>query len=310
MFAKWNGGNVMGIQDGMKGDGNDNFFTKPEIAKQCIDFFYTTCPFCKDNKVLEPSAGSGNFIQYLTNFTALDIFPKAENIIKQDFLKWQPDQTNYVCIGNPPYGYRSQMAKAFINQATKCSIAIGFILPIGMKRYFTYNSVNPNWGIVAQLDLPENSFLFNNQDYTQKTVFQIWLPKTTIKEKGYIDLRSYIKPPEENDFFSLSYLEFNKNHEHTWDKLNLDWDFAMRTSNLKDSPRGTIIKKENWTDADRKSMYQLFFLKDKSKLNQVLQIIQSIDWNTEHDKWYANHYQTTGAALIVKLFNEKLIELS
>jgi hypothetical protein len=33
MFAKWNGGNVMGIQNGMKGDGNDNFFTKPEIAK-------------------------------------------------------------------------------------------------------------------------------------------------------------------------------------------------------------------------------------------------------------------------------------
>jgi hypothetical protein len=24
---------TMGIKDGMKGDGNDNFFTKPEIAK-------------------------------------------------------------------------------------------------------------------------------------------------------------------------------------------------------------------------------------------------------------------------------------
>jgi hypothetical protein len=198
------------------------------------------------------------------------------------------------------------MAKAFIEKAMTCSVAIGFILPIGMKRYFTYNSVKKDWGFVACLDLPENSFLFNGKEYNQKTVFQIWLPKETIIEYNLTDLRSYNKPPEENSYFSLSYLEFNKNHEHTWEKLNLDWDFAMRTSNLKDSPRGTIIKKEEWTDNDRKSMYQLFFLKDKSQLDKVLKIINSIDWNTEHNKWYANNYQTTGAALIVKLFNEKL----
>lgn len=295
----------MGIKDGMKGDGNDNFFTKPEIAKQCIDFFYQTCPFCKDNKVLEPSAGNGSFIQYLNNFTALDIIPEAENILEQDFLQWNPDRTDYVCLGNPPYGYRSQMAKAFIEKAATCSVAIGFILPIGMRRYFTYNSVRKDWGIIAELELPENSFLFNNKDYSQKAVFQIWLPQHTINEKGYTDLRNYAKPPEENEYFSLSYLEFNKNHEHTWDKLNLDWDFAMRTSNLRNSPRGTIIKKEDWKDSDRRSMYQLFFLKDKSKIDYVLKIIQSIDWNTEHNKWYANDYQTTGAALIVKLFNER-----
>lgn len=296
----------MGIEKGMKGDGNDNFFTKPDVAKQCIDFFYEVCPFYKDNKVLEPSAGDGSFIHFLDNFTALDIIPKADKILEQDFLHWEPDQTDYICLGNPPYGYRSQMAKAFIEKAATCSLAIGFILPIGMKRYFTYNSVRKDWGIVAQLDLPENSFLFNGKEYSQKSVFQIWMPKKTIKEKGYTDLRHYIKPPEENDYFSLSYLEFNKNHEHTWQKLDLDWDFAMRTSNLKDSPRGTIIKKEDWTDADRKSMYQLFFLKDKNKLDEVLKIIQSIDWTAEHDKWYANSYQTTGAALIVKLFNEKI----
>jgi hypothetical protein len=64
----------------------------------------------------------------------------------------------------------------------------------------------------------------------------------------------------------------------------------MRTSNLRNSPRGTIIKKEDWKDSDRRSMYQLFFLKDKSKIDYVLKIIQSIDWNTEHNKWYANDY--------------------
>lgn len=296
----------MSIKDGMKGNGNDNFFTKPEIAKQCIDFFYQICPFYRDNPVLEPSAGDGSFLQYLNNYTALDIIPQAEGIITQDFLTWQPDKTNYICLGNPPYGYRSQMAKAFIEKASTCSLAIGFILPVGMKRYFTYNSIRKDWGIVAYLDLPENSFLFNGKEYKQKTVFQIWLPQSTIKEKGFIDLRNYQKPPEENEYFSLSYLEFNKNHEHTWKKLELDWDFAMRTSNLKDSPRGTIIKKQDWKDSDRRSMYQLFFLKDKSKINEILQIINSIDWNTEHNKWYANSFQTTGAALIVKLFNERI----
>ena len=102
------------------------------------------------------------------------------------------------------------MAKAFIEKAATCSLAIGFILPIGMKRYFTYNSIRKDWGIIAQLDLPENSFLFNGKEYSQKSVFQIWMPKKVIKEKGYTDLRHYTKPPEENDYFSLSYLEFNK----------------------------------------------------------------------------------------------------
>jgi hypothetical protein len=45
-----------------------------------------------------------------------------------------------------------------------------------MRRYFTYNSVRKDWGIIAELELPENSFLFNNKDYSQKAVFQIWLP--------------------------------------------------------------------------------------------------------------------------------------
>ena len=293
----------------MKGSGNDNFFTKPEIAKQCIDFFYNACPFLKNNKVLEPSAGDGSFIQFFNNFIALDILPQTDNIIKQNFLTWEPEQKDYVCLGNPPYGYRSQMVRAFMEKAMTCSVAIGFIVPIGMKRYFTYNSINKDWGFIASLELPENSFLFNGKEYKQKTVFQIWLPVTTIQQYNYINLRNYTKPPEENEYFSLSYLEFNKNHEHTLTKLDLDWDFAMRTSNLKDSPRGTIIKKEDWSEKDNKSMYQLFFLKDKSQLNKVLAVLNSIDWNVEHNKWYSNNYQTTGAALIVKLFNEKVAEL-
>lgn len=39
---------------------------------------------------LEPSAGSGNFLNYLTHYTALDIKPEDDRIIEQDFLKWQP----------------------------------------------------------------------------------------------------------------------------------------------------------------------------------------------------------------------------
>jgi hypothetical protein len=70
-----------------------------------------------NKKFLEPSAGCGNFLNYLNNYIALDIKPEDDRIIKQDFLKWTTEQDDLITIGNPPFGSRSKMAINFFNHA-------------------------------------------------------------------------------------------------------------------------------------------------------------------------------------------------
>ena len=78
----------------------DQFYTKDDIAKRCVEKFYERYPFYKN--IIEPSAGDGAFIHYLCRFNtygsqhfrAFDIEPKnirKEFIIpieQQDFLKY------------------------------------------------------------------------------------------------------------------------------------------------------------------------------------------------------------------------------
>ena len=80
---------------------------------------------------LEPSAGNGSFIPYLKDnkYVAYDIEPESEEIIKQDFLLFEPEYKDYIVIGNPPFGKRSRLAIDFLNHATSMAKVIGFIIP-------------------------------------------------------------------------------------------------------------------------------------------------------------------------------------
>ena len=73
---------------------------------------------------LEPSAGSGNFLNYLSNYVALDIKPEDERIMEQDFLIYQSEKKDYITIGNPPFGSRSGLAIEFFNKASLISDVI------------------------------------------------------------------------------------------------------------------------------------------------------------------------------------------
>ena len=67
---------------------NDKYYTSPELAKYCVG--KTKEIIGEDNIVeyVEPSAGSGVFLNYLDKpYIAYDIEPEDEGIIKADFLK-------------------------------------------------------------------------------------------------------------------------------------------------------------------------------------------------------------------------------
>ena len=105
----------------------DKFYTSPEVAKECISLIPDLETY---SLIIEPSAGNGSFSNQL-KCLAFDIAPEAENIQQQDWLKVEPfPEQSILVVGNPPFGNRSKLAKAFIKQSQKIGAeTIAFILP-------------------------------------------------------------------------------------------------------------------------------------------------------------------------------------
>ena len=49
----------------------DKFYTKPEIAQQCVDYLKQLITISSNDILLEPSAGCGNFLKALTNYNVV-----------------------------------------------------------------------------------------------------------------------------------------------------------------------------------------------------------------------------------------------
>ena len=110
----------------------DKYYTPPELAEYIV---YKTKEIIGENNIseyIEPSAGSGVFLDYLPRGTlSYDIEPEKENIIKQDYLKLDLDYKKGRCIiGNPPYGARNTLSVQFYKKSIQLGDYIAFILPI------------------------------------------------------------------------------------------------------------------------------------------------------------------------------------
>lgn len=113
---------------------NDKYYTSSELAKYIVN--KTKEIIGEENIIeyLEPSAGSGVFLDYLPpNTLAYDIEPedKLHRIIKQDYLTLDLNYKKGRCIiGNPPYGERMNLAVQFYKKSIQLGDYIAFILPI------------------------------------------------------------------------------------------------------------------------------------------------------------------------------------
>lgn len=175
------------------------FYTKPEIAQICIDKFNNKVSVSDNDLIIEPSAGSGDFLSIINStftcsITAFDTSPRDTSIIERDFLTVNFDDfseyNNIHVIGNPPFGRQSNTVCKFIKHMKEHVNTISFILPKSFKK----NSVNKIFGhkfhLIEEYDLPKNSFyLLNGKNHDVPTVFQIW-KKQLINR----DLQLYIEP--------------------------------------------------------------------------------------------------------------------
>lgn len=170
-------------ETGLKRNTIDKYYTKESIVLQCIKNIKKYIKICKNDIIIEPSAGNGAFIvgiKSLSNqYKFYDIHPENTEITKQDFLELdynqlKKDYKNIHLIGNPPFGRQSSLAIKFIKKCCEFAKSISFILPKSFKKESMMKYFSDHFHLIYEFDLPLNSFLVNGIEMDVPCVFQIW----------------------------------------------------------------------------------------------------------------------------------------
>lgn len=186
-----------------KKDELDRFYTDPKVACLC---YQKVLPFINDTDLLvEPSAGNGSFyLQMREPKIGIDLEPGHSEIVKLNWLE-QKVPEDCVIIGNPPFGERNLLTKAFIKHSIQGARIIAFILPTVFRKETNQKVFPENWSLVKDYSLPENSFIFDGHPYHVPTCFQIWQ-----KNSNYKNLRKSIQQKSSTtDFF---FTDINPTH--------------------------------------------------------------------------------------------------
>lgn len=112
---------------------DDAYFTPRDVAIRCYDKFISMFG-CDVSELVEPSAGNGVFLKLFDQTKptlGIDINPKDESIVKADFLTYDmPYKKGRAFVGNPPFGVKGNLMRAFYNKYVESGDYIAFILPI------------------------------------------------------------------------------------------------------------------------------------------------------------------------------------
>lgn len=220
----------------------DKFYTQVEVAKECIDLVPDLNTY---DLIIEPSAGSGNFSSQL-DCIAYDIEPEGDNIIKQDWLTTEPIKDKHILvIGNPPFGTRSNLAKAFIRHSQVIGAeTIAFILPDIFSKLSNQSvSLFPkNWKLIVEHKLSNSNFTIQESTklYYVPCTFYVWT-----KRDSSINLRQ-IKVETSEDF------EFLPRGDE-----NADFTINGNSGKVKELYEITNSKAEHYIKAKKKSAEEL-----------------------------------------------------
>ena len=163
--------------------GKEQFYTPVETATEIVREVLRVIPQARHSKWLEPSAGTGAFIQALQSFdiqdvVALDIEPHHSRIKRQDFLTWKPTGANFIAVGNPPFGRNNSLSIPFFNKCAQISSAIAFIVPRSWRKWSVTNRLSMNFKCIQDKDLDINYVNVHGEDVYAKnnlrTCLQIW----------------------------------------------------------------------------------------------------------------------------------------
>ncbi len=165
---------------GLNRDLTDKFYTKTNIANECVRLFKKNIEYNSNDVIIEPSAGNGSFIQFIKELGITskfyDILPEHPEIEKQDFLTLNIKyiDKNIHIIGNPPFGRQSSLAIKFVKKCCEFASSISFILPKSFKKDSLQKHFKLNYHLIHEWDIPEHAFMINDKQSNVPCVFQIW----------------------------------------------------------------------------------------------------------------------------------------
>ena len=246
------------MNTGLKRNIIDKYYTKDIIVDLCLNYVKTNIKINDTDLIIEPSAGNGAFINGIksltNNYIFYDIEPENDEIIKQDYLLY--DYSKYKnniihIIGNPPFGRQSSTVIKFIKKSCLFCNSLSFILPKSFKKDSLKNKFPLKYHLIFEIDLPDKSFLVNENEYDVPCIFQIW------EKKIYNRIKTQILEP-------ISYI------------------FVKKTDNPDISFRRVGVNAGkidiNIEDKNIQSHYFIKFLNNKS-INDNIEIISKISFD-------------------------------
>lgn len=206
----------------------DKFYTKPEIARMCVD---AASPFIGERMVIEPSAGSGSFLKWLpAGSIGYDVVPEIEGIICKNYLDVDIPE-GVAVVGNPPFGKRGSLAKSFIKNSLQADI-IAFILPSTFRKETMQKVFPDNFSLVLDLALPTNSFTAEGGDFNIPCVFQVWS-----RVHNFVNLRESAKVKQTTNDFN-----FVKKEDSNWFMFGAAPHNIIPSEDVNENNRGYYLK--------------------------------------------------------------------
>ena len=146
----------------------DAYFTPPEAVKWGLNRLNKLYPL-NGKKALEPSCGSGVFVresaEWGLKWTTNELFPEyAQGFVPDfslDFGKANLDPLGHFdfCIGNPPFGKSTTLARKFVLRALEISDVVAMVLPWGCRRITFIDKLPRDVRVVIDEDLEDDGFL-------------------------------------------------------------------------------------------------------------------------------------------------------
>ena len=190
--------------------GKEQFYTPPATAAWVVGRVLELAPESRNKVWLEPSAGSGAFIEALadvgiSDVLAMDIEPAHPLVRKKDFLTWRPTAKDVVAIGNPPFGRNNSLSIPFFNKCAQFSSTIAFILPRSWRKWSVTNRISMDFTCISDEDLNINYVDVSGADvYARnnlRTCLQVWTRTSIPRERVRITNNGFVEKvsPQEAD---------------------------------------------------------------------------------------------------------------
>ena len=267
--------------------GLDKFYTIPAISEKCLASIGSRYKWSEWGLVIEPSAGNGSFLTRIPtdNKVGIDISPEHKDIIKQDFLAYNPpsDVGKILVVGNPPFGRVSSLAVKFFNHASQFADVIAFIIPRTFRRVSVHNKLNVSFHLVFDEEIPMEPCSFS-PPMMAKCCFQIWEKKDT--KRPIVELST-----THNDWDFLGFGPKDTKGQPTPPK---GADFAMRAYGGK---CGEIV--DTGLETLRPKSWHWF--KSKVNKNTLIERFNALDYTLSLDTARQN---SMGRGELVRLYSE------